>query len=163
MPLKTGAKVPTFSVQAVGSGRTVTPQDLAGRGVVVVHGAKTMEFAKDVSKAVRSAFPTNADVFLMSVVDLRSFSGMWKKVAEAQIKSTYEKLAAKAVEAGSTGEREVVILPDWDGVLAQMFGVVDGNAEAAALVFHEGKLRARFGGSGAPADVVASLTKSVGT
>lgn len=155
--LQVGAPLPTFAWVAAGSERSVGPKDTAGRAVLVFHGSKSTEFAKDVSKAVRGAYLRNADVFLASIVDLRSFSGMWKRVAEAQVKSTYEKLAAKAVEGGGTGPEEVVIVPDWDGTAGAAFGVDQANDNPVALVFRNGKLVATANGSNAASAVLAAL------
>src|SRR5437868_14094773 len=82
----TGQPVPKFTATAAVSGRTVSDADLKGTGVLVVHGAKTADAAKEVSKAVRTRWPQPQQVFLASIVDLRAFSGLWKRVAEAQVK-----------------------------------------------------------------------------
>lgn len=135
-----GQSLPAFSVTAAVSGRAITPALFAGRGVLIVHGAKTADAAKEVSKAVRGKFPKASDCALASLVDLRAFAGIWKKVAEAQLKSTYEKLAAKATEAGLDPAEQVLIGADWDGSAAAALGVEKPDEAPAVLVVKGGKL-----------------------
>jgi hypothetical protein len=71
-----GQPVPAFTATAAVSGRIVSDADLKGTGVLVVHGAKTADAAKEVSKAVRTRWPQPQQAFLASIVDLRGFSGL---------------------------------------------------------------------------------------
>lgn len=157
MTVAIGASLPPFKATAAVSARPVSEADLKGRGVLVVHGAKTADAAKEVSKAVRTKYPKTTDVFLASIVDLRAFSGIWKRVAEAQVKSTYEKLAAKATEAGMDPKEQVLICPDWDGAIAQSLGVAEPDKEAAALVVKGGKVVAIATGKDVAQQVMAAL------
>lgn len=131
-----GSPLPLFSTTAAVSGRTIDNAALKGRkAVLVVHGQKTSDAAKEVSKALRAKF-TPAQVASASIVDLRPFGGLWKKVAEAQVKSTYEKLAGKVKEAnpGDDPADWVVICPDWDGSVAKALGVDEPDSQAAVIV-----------------------------
>jgi hypothetical protein len=152
-----GQPVPKFSATAAVSGRTISEADLKGNGVLVVHGAKTADAAKEVSKAVRGKWPQPKQVFLASIVDLRSFAGLWKRVAEAQVKSTYEKLAAKATEAGLDPVEQVLICPDWDGAIGKALGVEEPDKEAAAIVVKGGKVAVVARGKDIAAQVLAAL------
>lgn len=151
--------LPPFNLAATVNGREVSPALFKGkRGVIVVHGAKTADAAKEVAKAVRGKFPSADDVVLVSIVDLRAFAGMWKKVAEAQLKSTYTKLAAKATEAGMDPVEHVLICPDWDGTVGQALGVPDPDSVAAVLVVGtDGELVARLTGQDLATGVLAAL------
>lgn len=136
MSVAVGATVPDFKLQAAVSGREVSPATLRGkRAVLVLHGVKTQEAPKEVGKAVRARHP-GPDVVVANVVNLKSMAGMWKRVAEAQIKSTYERMAARIQEKepGRDPTELVLILPDWDNAVAPLFGVADSDAEAAAAV-----------------------------
>lgn len=131
-----GSPLPAFSIQAAVSGREVSPQALRGKRVLlVVHGQKSADAAKDASKALRARL-TPDEVFSASIVDLRAFGGMWKRVAEAQVKSTYEKLAGKVKEANAGADPGdwVVICPDWDGSVCKALGVEKPDDEPAAIV-----------------------------
>lgn len=136
MPLAAGSPIPQFSLQAAVTSREVSPATLKGkRAVLVLHGVKTQEAPKDVGKAVRAVHP-GTDVVVANVVNLKSMGGLWKRVAEAQIKSTYERMAAKIVEKEPTRDPTelVLILPDWENAVAPLFGVEDSDSEAAAVV-----------------------------
>lgn len=159
-PLSAGAPLPAFSVQAAVSGRTVDNSVFKGRrAVLVVHGSKTTDAAKDVSKAVRAQHKPK-DVFSASIVDLRAFGGLWKKVAEAQVKQNYEKLAAK-VKENNPGEDPadwVVICPDWDGSVGKALGVEAPDEAAAAIVVGaDGKVKGVVTGAGMGEKVNALL------
>jgi hypothetical protein len=159
VPLQPGQALPAFRLTAAVSGRTVSDAELGkGRGVLIVHGSKSAEAAKELSKAVRSRWPQSSDVFLASIVDLRPFSGVWKKVAEAQLKSTYDKLAQKAKEAGLDPAGQVLICPDWDAAVAKTLGVIEPDKEPAAIVVRDGKVVAVVSGSALAERVVASLS-----
>jgi len=152
-----GQPVPKFSATAAVSGRAVSDADLKGNGVLVLHGAKTADAAKEVSKGVRTRWPQPGQVFLASIVDLRAFGGLWKRVAEAQLKSTYEKLAAKATEAGLDPAEQVLICPDWDGAIAKALGVAEPDREPAAIVVRGGKVAAIATGKDLAQQAVAAL------
>lgn len=153
-----GKPIPAFTATAAVSGRAVSDADLHGRGVLVVHGAKTVEAAKEVSKAVRARWPRPDQVFLASVVDLRAFSGLWRRLADAQLRSTYEALAAKAREAGFDPAEQVLICPDWDGAVGAALGVAEPDREAVAIVVREGKVAALASGKAVAEQVVAALS-----
>ncbi|MEK6985994.1 MAG: hypothetical protein AABX89_06405 [Candidatus Thermoplasmatota archaeon] len=150
-----GQPLPAFSIAAAVSGRPITPALFAKRGVLILHGVKSSDAAKEVSKLVRGRWPQATDVALASIVDLRSFAGLWKKVAEAQIKSTYEKLAAKATEAGLDPAEQVLIGPDWDGSVCATLGATKPDEAPTALVVKSGTVVAVCVG--------ADLTKQVET
>jgi hypothetical protein len=135
-PLAPGSTLPHFAISAAVSGREVSPAAFQGRAaVLVVHGSKSTDAAKDVSKALRARHRPS-EVFSASIVDLRAFSGLWKRVAEAQVKASYEKLAAKVREAAPADDPAdwVVICPDWDGAVSRALGVEDPDGAPAAIV-----------------------------
>ena len=149
MSIAVGATVPEFKLQAAVTGREVSPATLKGkRAVLVLHGVKTQEAPKDVGKAVRAKHP-GPDVVVANVVNLKSMAGMWKRVAEAQIKSTYERMAARIKEKEPTRDPSelVLILPDWENAVAPLFGVADSDAEAAVIVIgSDGKVKGTHSG-----------------
>ncbi|MEK6975969.1 MAG: hypothetical protein AABY18_06475 [Candidatus Thermoplasmatota archaeon] len=144
MPIAAGSPVPEFRLQAAVSGREVSPAMLKGkRAVLVLHGVKTQEAPKEVGKAVRAKHP-GPDVIVANVLNLKTMGGMWKRVAEAQIKSTYERMAGRITEKepGRDPADLVLILPDWDNAVAPLFGVADSDAEAAVVVIGaDGKVK----------------------
>lgn len=161
MPLPAaGAPLPPFTTQAAVSGREVSNATLKGkRAVLVVHGSKTTDAAKEASKAVRARF-TPKEVASASIVDLHGFAGMWRRVAEAQVRQNYEKLAGKVKEA-SPGEDPadwVVICPDWDQSVCKALGVDQPDeAPAAIVVGADGKVVGVATGKGLGEQVVKLL------
>ena len=149
MPIAAGAPVPDFKLQAAVTGREVSPAVLKGkRAVLVLHGVKTQEAPKEVGKAVRAKHP-GPDVVVANVVNLKTMGGIWRRVAEAQIKSTYERMASKITEKepGRDPAELVLILPDWDNAVAPLFGVDDSDAEAAVVVIGaDGKVKGSHSG-----------------
>ena len=149
MPIAAGSPVPEFKLQAAVSGREVSPASLRGkRAVLVLHGVKTQEAPKEVGKAVRARHP-GPDVVVANVVNLKTMGGVWKRVAEAQIKSTYERMASKITEKepGRDPAELVLILPDWENLVAPLFGVADSDAEAAVIVIgSDGKVKGTHSG-----------------
>ncbi|MES2155672.1 MAG: hypothetical protein V4510_11105 [bacterium] len=135
MALAVGAPLPAFSLQAAVSAVRIDNAWFTGRrAVIVVHGPKSADAAKQVSKALRTREPDASKVAFASIVDLRAFAGIWKKVAQAQLKASYTKLAEKATAAGLKPEEQVIICPDWDGAVAAAFGVADPDKEPHAIV-----------------------------
>ena len=142
MVIEAGATAPTFSLEAAVSGKQVT-QANGKRTVLVFHGNKTQEAPKVVGKAVRAAHPDHGELMVANVVNLKAFSGLFKKAAEAMIKQTYEKLAAKVDPA----EEYVVICPDWDNSLGPEFGIADSDKQPAVVVLDgEGNVLAAAAG-----------------
>lgn len=161
MPLPAaGSPLPQFRVQAAVSGREVSPATLRGRpAVLVVHGSKSTEAAKEVSKAVRARHGP-AQVASASIVDLRAFGGLWKRVAEAQVKANYDKLAAKVKEAAPNDDPAdwVVICPDWDGSVAAALGVDDPDGNPTVIVAGaDGKVKGTVQGQDLGARTMALL------
>lgn len=131
-----GEQAPAFKVKAGVTGREVSPQALAGRrAVLVLHGPRTTDAPKAVGKAVRGAVASADDAWVANIVNLKSMAGLWKKVADAQIKATYEKMAAK-ITAGEP-EDYVIICPDYEDSVARALGLDDTNKTAAVVVLED--------------------------
>lgn len=132
MTLQAGAPCPPFHTAAAVTAREVSNAALAGRrAVLVLHGPRTSDTPKAVGKAVRAQFPKASDVVVANVVNLKSMAGLWKKVADAQIKATYEKMATKL---GDEAPDYVLICPDYENAVAEAFALEDTNKVAAVVV-----------------------------
>ena len=160
--MQPGDAFPPVAAQAAVSGKPVDASFAQGRRtVVIVHGARNTDAPKAVALAVRGKWADHRDVGLATIVDLRAFGGLWKKVAEAQVKQTYDKLAARARDAGLPPEEHVVIVPDWDGAVGNAFGVAAPDKDPAAIVFGaDGKVRGVATGRDLAPQVMALLEKS---
>lgn len=159
MDLQPGDVLPEIGLPTAVTGRSVTTTFLHSRRVVaVVHGARSTEAPKEVARAVRARWPSHEDVVLVSIVDLRAFGGLWRRVAEAQLKASYERLAAKAREAGLPPEEHVLLCPDWDGAVAARLGAANPDADPIAIVAgRDLRVRAVCRGPGIAEAVVAAL------
>lgn len=145
MVLESGLKAPDFSMEAAVSGKTIAPA-MGTRLVLVFHGNKTQDAPKTVGKAVRADHPDAGDVLVANVVNLKPFNGMFKKVAEAQVKQTYNHLAGKI---GDGAEDYVILLPDWENALGPQFGIEDSDKVPGVVVLDgEGKVLAAAEGDG---------------
>jgi len=157
--LAAGASLPPIRLEAAVSGRVLDNQALAGRkAVLVLHGAKTTDAPKAVARLVRERWPDAKQVLLATVVDLRSFGGVWRRVAEAQLKATHGKLAAKAREHGLDPDEHVLIVPDWDGLACRTLGADDAaSAPLAVVVGPDGKVLGNASGAQIAEDTVRLL------
>lgn len=157
--LPEGSPLPPFALTTAVSGITVDNAWLTGRKcVIVVHGSKTTDVAKEVSKALRAKEPDAKKVAYVSIVDLRPFSGLWKKVAEAQIKSNYAKLADKAKDVGLDPLEHVIICPDWDAAVCAALGFPEPDKQPGAIIVDAaGNVLGSVSGTGLAPQVLAML------
>lgn len=148
-----------MSLEAAGSGRTIDAAAWQNRrAVLVLHGPRTTDAPKDIGKAVRAAHPDAAHVFVANVINLQSMGGMWKKVANAQVNQTYQKMGAKLEAKGMEPADYVVLLPDWENAIGPQLGVEDSNqAPAAAVIGADGGLLGVATGDDLPGQVLALL------
>lgn len=157
--LQAGDPLPAIHFEAAVTGQAIDNALVSGRrAVFIVHGSKNTDVPKAVAKEVRERWPDANDVFLATVVDLRSFAGVWRRVADAQVKATYDKLAAKAREMGLDPAEHVIIVADWEGKAAKTLGVDDPNNAAATIVADDGKVV----GVAMGADIAAQVVKLLG-
>lgn len=153
MVLEAGASAPDFSIDAVVSGKKVS-QANGKPTVLVFHGNKTQDAPKEVGKAVRAAHPGHGDVLVANIVNLKAYSGLFKKAAEAMLKQTYEKMAGKV----EPPEEYVVLCPDWANEIGPAFGVQDSDKAAAIVVLDgDGTVLASAQGDALGAAAVAAL------
>ncbi len=151
MVIEAGVVAPEFSIQAAVTEKTVGNAN-GRKTVLIFHGNKTQDAPKVLGKAVRAAHPGWEDVLVANVVNLKPFAGLFAKVANAQIKQTYEKLAGKISDHP---EEFVVICPDFENAIGPLFGVEDSDAEPAAVVLDsDGSILASHAGMDGIEDAV---------
>ena len=110
--------------------------DLAAIGrpaVLVFHGQDTADAALEINKAVRKKHPSADEVFIASVIDLRSFPSMFHGMVKPALEKAYFNAAGK-VPDGSAPSDLVVLLPDWDGAVHDAVGVKDSTRDAALVL-----------------------------
>jgi len=126
--------LPDTTLTAAGSGREYNLRKLGVPALLVFHGQDTADAALEVNKAVRRIHPDAGEIFIASVIDLRSFPSMFHGMVKPALEKAYFNAAGKVSEGADPADL-VVLLPDWDGAVHDALGVRDSTRDAAlALV-----------------------------
>ncbi len=132
--VRAGQPAPKFKMKAIGSGREISAEALAGHvSVLIFVNQDTQRDGRGIIKAIREKYPSAAEVLIVTVVDLSPVPIILKGMAENLLKESYQKSAARLAE-GSDPAAYVVILPDWKGELLKTFGVKAVNKQPAFVV-----------------------------
>lgn len=132
--VRAGQPAPKFKMRAIGSGREISVEALAGHMAVLIFvNQDTQRDGRGIIKAIREEYPSAAEVLIATVVDLSPVPIILKGMAENMLKDSYQKSAARLAE-GSDPAAYVVILPDWKGDLLKAFGVKAVNKQPAFVV-----------------------------
>lgn len=126
-------QLPEVTLKAAGSEREVALRGIGIPSILIFHGQDTADAALEVNKAVRREHPSADDVFIASVIDLRSFPSMFHGMVEPALEKAYFNAAGKVPE-GSDPKDLVVLLPDWDGAVHDAVGVKDSTRDAALVL-----------------------------
>lgn len=126
-------QLPDVNLTAAGSEREINLGKIGVPAVLIFHGQDTADAALEVNKVVRKKYPTAGEVFMASVIDLRSFPSMFRSMVLPALEKAYFNAAGK-VPSGTDPADLVVLLPDWDGSVHDAVGVRDSTAKAAVLV-----------------------------
>jgi hypothetical protein len=126
-------RLPDVCLTAAGSGREINLQDIGVPAILIFHGQDTADAALEINKAVRKVYPGVDEVFLASVIDLRSFPSMFRNMVQPALEKAYFNAAGKIPE-GADPAGLVVLLPDWDGSVHDKMGVTDSTERAAVVV-----------------------------
>lgn len=141
-----GQPAPAFLLEAVRTGRRVSPQDCAGQPLgLIFHGRGTLQAVIDVQTAVRTEFPLPEQLTLASVVDLsrapRLMRGGIRRILDQVYDQAAWQMLASAgdqLPAGYGPADYVFILPDWDGKVTGAFKARNTD-KAAAIVVIDGR------------------------
>lgn len=135
--LKAGGRAPGFSLRAVGSGRKVSPEAVAGRTVVLVfHFQSTAATARRINYAVRARYPEPDRVLVASVVDMSFVPPFYQPMAGPFLYGAYEQTASRLPPEADPADY-VVILPDWGGGVSRAYGARRTDRTAAVVVIDE--------------------------
>ena len=115
-----GATAPTFTLQALGSGRLVS-QVGAAPLLLVFHDQNTVDKVQAMQQAVRTEYSDARQLQIASVVNMKPVPVFLRSTAESVMKGSYAKAAA-AMPPGLDAADYVVILLDWDGKVSQAYG-----------------------------------------
>jgi len=134
-----GARLPDVTLTAAGSDREVNLRNIGAPVILIFHGQDTGDAALQVNQAVRRRFPGVDEVFIASVIDLRSFPSMFRSMVRPALEKAYFNAAGKVPE-GADPTDLVVLLPDWDGAVHDSLGI-EGSTEKAAVVVADREAR----------------------
>ncbi len=140
--LTLGALAPDFTLQAIGSGRTVRRSNDDGSALLLVfHDQNSVDQVQAMQEAVRARCPDAAHLRIASVVNMSVVPVFLRTAAEAVMKAQYTKAAA-VMPAGLDAADYIVILTDWDGKVSNAYGAkgVD-RAPLAVLLDSQGAIR----------------------
>ena len=118
-----GEAAPPFVLTALGSGRQISPAGNNHALLLVFHDQNTVEQVQAMQENVRSRYADAGRLQIASVVNMKAVPVFLRGAAEAVMKSSYSKAAA-AMPQGLDAADYVVILPDWDGKVSQIFGAL---------------------------------------
>jgi hypothetical protein len=136
------SRLPDVTLTAAGSGREVKLREIGVPVILIFHGQDTGDAALEVNKTVRKLHPGADEVFLASVIDLRSFPSMFHSMVRPALEKAYFNAAGKVPE-GADPTDLVVLLPDWDGAVHDSLGI-EGSTEKAAVVVADREARIVF-------------------
>ncbi len=133
------SRLPDVTLTAAGSEREVKLGQLGVPVILVFHGQDTGDAAIEVNKAVRKPYAGVDEVFIASVIDLRSFPSMFRGMVQPALEKAYHNAAGR-LPADADAADLVVLLPDWDGSVHDAVGV-KGSTERAAVVVADREAR----------------------
>ncbi len=136
-PLNNTRLLPDVSLTAAGSTREIALRDMGICAVLVFHGQDNGDAALQVNKTLRKEYPAADQVFIASVIDLRSFPSMFHGMVRPALEKAYFNAAGKLPE-GADPAALVVLLPDWDGAVSDAVGMVDATRTAGVVVADAG-------------------------
>ncbi|HLF80091.1 MAG TPA: hypothetical protein VJB57_21635 [Dehalococcoidia bacterium] len=150
---------PAITLTAVGSGREIV-LDRPGTALVVICLAQeTQKDAEAIELAVRARWPSASDVLVVHVIDLRKVPGIFRSMAENLLASEHKKAVAELPEDQAPAPDDyVVILPDWEGAVANALGLQEPAKVVGAAVISAGGLVVGLV-SGPDGDAVVALVE----
>jgi len=156
-----GTQAPPFTLQALGSNRTVGTHHCRGTPLLLVfHDQHAVEAVQAMQEAVRARWPDAAQLLICSVVDMSALPSFVRPLAERMMKGIYAK-ASEAMPPGRSAADYVVILLDWDGAVSRQYGARRvSDAPLLVLIDADGIVRGVHKGrelAGAALAMLASL------
>jgi hypothetical protein len=120
LSISPGAVAPPFTLQALGSGRTVNHAGPAPL-LLVFHDQNTVDKVQAMQQVLRGQYSDARQLQIASVVNMKPVPVFLRSTAESVMKSSYAKAVA-AMPPGLDAADYVVILLDWDGTVSQAYG-----------------------------------------
>lgn len=158
-PLTPGQPAPHFQLRAVESNRLISPDHPASRALVLTfHDHTSLDALRELQAAVRTAYPSADDVLMASVADLSRIPRPLRRLVAPVLKQAYGE-AAGFVPAELDPADYVVILPDWTGEVAKLFGADRSDKEPCLVVIDRcGRVAGTYQGKGLAQAAMALLS-----
>ena len=157
------AQLPDVTLTAAGSEREVKLRQIGVPAILIFHGQDTGDAALEVNKAVRKQYAGADEVFIASVIDLRSFPSMFRGMVQPVLEKAYHNAAGR-VPAEADPADLVVLLPDWEGSVHDDTGVKGSTEQAAVIVAdREARIVCRDQGENLAEAALAALAGLIGT
>ncbi len=158
-------RIPEFNLEHI-EGRNVTLSDFRGRTIVVLlAGQHSVDQAEQIGTTIRSRYGPD-QVPLVQIAHLQGTPRMVHALAKRDIKKAYQRqagqetrrLQAQGEQVSADLSQSVILLLDWDGVLAGGLGLSDLDKTAVAVVADgEGNVRGSATGWEGGEQVLAML------
>jgi hypothetical protein len=96
---------------------------------------ETQDKAEALELAVRARWPSAAQILICHVIDLRKVPGIFRGMAENLLVAEYKKELAKLpAYQTSTPDDYILMLPDWQGEVADALGIEDPARAIGAVI-----------------------------
>ena len=159
--LPIGSTVPAFELTAIHTRRVVSLASCAGTPLLLVFiSFDTREQVRDISQAVRAAYPDISQVIVANVINLLFVPSLARKMAENRMESAI-KQAIKEIPAPYTPAEYLILLPDWKGSVARAYRISgSGNQVAMVIIDGQGNIQGHYQGD-APDQAAVELISQV--
>lgn len=145
--LPIGSPAPPFEMTAIHTRRVVSLDSCAGTPLLLVFVSfDSREQVRDISQAVRDAYPEVSQVIVVNVINLLFVPSLARKMAENRMQSAI-KQAIKEIPPPYTPAEYLILLPDWKGRLGRAYGISNsGNQVALVMVDRQGCIQGHYQG-----------------
>ena len=158
--LMEGSVAPTFTLEAVGSGRVFQLSAYRGRHVLLIFvSGFAARNTRDLVIGVRRHFPDFDPLPLAIIINLAAVPGLLRGAVKNFMESAYRD-AAGEIPPGYAPDEHLILLPDWSGKITSAYSFNDsGNEVHLVSISPEGQILADFHGPGAVNNTIALLQK----
>jgi hypothetical protein len=161
--MMTHRKIPQISIQAAGSKRQMSLDQLGVACVLIFHSHENGDSARRVNETVRDRYPLASDVLIASVADLKIVPRLMRRMVEKFLSNAYHEYSDQLPD-GMLAEDYIIILPDWKGSLSNAVGVQDtGKTAAIAVLSPEGEIAGVYQGENLGQEALSLLDQVLNT